>query len=60
MASSKIIPFPNSIAKADRIRMKEARLEELEWENSFMHHEKNELSKKYNKRLYTSSTEWTC
>ena len=44
--SSKVIPFPNSIAKADRIRMKEARLEELEWENSFMHHEKNELSKK--------------
>ena len=35
--SSKVIPFPNSIAKEDRIRMREARLEELELENGFMH-----------------------
>ena len=44
--SSKVIPFPNSIAKEDRIRMREARLEELELENAFLHYEKGELGKK--------------
>ena len=44
--SSKVIPFPNSIAKEDRIRMREARLEELELENGFLHYEKSELNKK--------------
>ena len=44
--SGKVIPFPNSIAKEDRIRMREARLEELELENGFLHYEKSELNKK--------------
>ena len=43
--SSKVIPFPNSIAKEDRIRMREARLEELELENAFLHQDKNTLDK---------------
>ena len=38
--SSKVIPFPNSIAKEDRIRMREARLDELELENAFLHQDK--------------------
>ena len=45
MASNKVIPFPNSIAKEDRIRMREARLEELELENEFLHQDKNTLDK---------------
>ena len=45
MASNKVIQFPNSIAKEDRIRMKEARLEELELENGFLHYENGELNK---------------
>ena len=45
MASNKVIPFPNSIAKEDRIRMREARLEELELENAFLHQDKNTLDK---------------
>ena len=43
--SCKVIPFPNSIAKEDRIRMREARLEELELENAFLHQDKNTLDK---------------
>ena len=46
MASKKVIQFPNSIAKEDRIRMKEARFEELELENGFLHYEIEELNKK--------------
>ena len=34
------------MAKEDRIRMKEARLEELEFENTFLHEDKNQLDKK--------------
>ena len=45
MASNKVIPFPNSIAKEDRIRMREARLDELEMENAFLHQDKNTLNK---------------
>tara|TARA_B100000470_G_C19570784_1_gene293391 strand:- start:235 stop:522 length:288 start_codon:yes stop_codon:yes gene_type:complete len=44
--SGKVIPFPNSIAKEDQIRMREARLEELEWENSFLHNDKREINSK--------------
>ena len=44
--SSKVIPFPNSIAKEDRIRMREARLDELELENAFLHQDKNTLDKR--------------
>ena len=44
--SSKVIPFPNSIAKQDRIRMREARLEELEWENTFLHQDKRDIVSK--------------
>ena len=44
--SNKVIPFPNSIAKEDRIRMREARLEELEMENAFLHSDKNTLNKR--------------
>jgi predicted transcriptional regulator len=36
--SNKVVQFP-SVAKETRIRIKEARLEELEWENSWLHHE---------------------
>ena len=43
--SSKVIQFPNSIAKEDRIRMREARLEELELENAFLHQDKATLDK---------------
>ena len=43
--SGKVIQFPNSMAKEDRIRMREARLEELEFENSFLHNDKNTISK---------------
>ena len=46
MASNKVIPFPNSIAKEDRIRMREARLDELELENAFLHQDKNTLDKR--------------
>ena len=45
MASNKVIQFPNSIAKEDRIRMREARLDELEMENAFLHQDKNTLNK---------------
>ena len=45
MASKKVIQFPNSIAKEARIQMKEARLEELEFENTFLHEDKNQLDK---------------
>ena len=44
--SSKVIPFPNSIAKEDQIRMREARLEELEWENTFLHQDKRDIVSK--------------
>ena len=44
--SGKVIPFPNSIAKEDQIRMREARLEELEWENTFLHNDKREINSK--------------
>ena len=43
--SGKVIQFP-SLAKQDRIRIKEAQLEELSWENSWLHHEIDELKKK--------------
>ena len=43
--SGKVIQFPNSMAKEDRIRMREARLEELEFENAFLHNDKNTISK---------------
>ena len=44
--SGKVIQFPNSMAKEDRIRMREARLEELEFENAFLHNDKNTIAKK--------------
>ena len=53
MASNKVIQFPNSIAKEDRIRMREARLEELELENAFLHQDKNTI----NKRIDSNATE---
>ena len=44
--NSNVIPFPNSMAKEDKIRMREARLEELEWENTFLHQDKRDLAGK--------------
>ena len=43
--SGKVIQFP-SLAKQDRIRIKEAQLDELSWENSWLHHEIEALTKK--------------